>query len=61
MKISYIHNNTLYFLQKQPYETDDDAFNRLWFILNNNLSVNSIKDINQSKIYLNQIYGMTYS
>jgi hypothetical protein len=60
MKISYIHNNTLYFLQKQPYETDDDAFKRLWFILNNNLSFNSIKDINESKKYLNKINGMTY-
>lgn len=61
MKISYIYNNTLYFLQKQPYETDDDAFKRLWFILNNNLSFNSNKDINESKKYLNKINGMTYS
>ena len=60
MKITYIHNNHLYYLDKQPYETDEEVFKRLWYIINNNLSVNIVKDINSSKKYLNELNGMIY-
>ncbi len=60
MKISFIYDNILYFLDKQPYETDEETYIRLWYIINNNLDMNSIKDINLSKIYLNKINGMIY-
>jgi hypothetical protein len=28
--------NTIYKLNKQPFETDTDAYERLWWIINNN-------------------------
>ena len=60
MKISYIFNNNLYYLDKQLYETDVEVFKRLWYILNNKLSVNNTIDINNSKKYLNELNGMIY-
>lgn len=60
MKIVYQTDNKLYYLEKQPYEIDEDVFKRLWYIIDNNLSVNNIEDLNKSKKYLNEIKGMSY-
>jgi hypothetical protein len=50
----------LYLFEKQPYESDEDTYDRLWWIINNNKSINNINDISDSIKYINEKYGMSY-
>lgn len=53
-------NGSLYFLNKQPFESDEDAYWRLWYLINNNKDVSSDKDICESKKELNKLKNMIY-
>jgi hypothetical protein len=51
----------LYYLKKQPFESDKDTYIRAWWLINNNKDFNNKDDISSSIIYLNEyIYGMEY-
>jgi hypothetical protein len=52
--------NTIYKLNKQPFETDIDAYERLWWIINNNKDLNNRKDISDSIKVINIKKGMSY-
>ena len=52
--------NTIYKLNKQPFETDTDAYERLWWIINNNKDFNNRKDISDSIKIINIKKGMSY-
>lgn len=52
--------NTIYKLNKQPFETDSDAYERLWWIINNNKDLNNRKDISDSIKVINIKKGMSY-
>ena len=52
--------NTIYKLNKQPFETDTDAYERLWWIINNNKDFNNRKDISDSIKVINIKKGMSY-
>jgi hypothetical protein len=52
--------NTIYKLYKQPFETDSDAYERLWWIINNNKDLNNRKDISDSIKIINIKKGMSY-
>lgn len=52
--------NTIYKLNKQPFETDSDAYERLWWIINNNKDFNNRKDISDSIKVINIKKGMSY-
>tara|TARA_B000000477_G_scaffold10071_1_gene8445 strand:+ start:841 stop:1035 length:195 start_codon:yes stop_codon:yes gene_type:complete len=52
--------NTIYKLNKQPFETDTDAYERLWWIINNNKDFNNPKDISDSIKVINIKKGMSY-
>ena len=52
--------NTIYKLNKQPFETDTDAYERLWWIINNNKDLNNRKDISDSIKVINIKKGMSY-
>jgi hypothetical protein len=52
--------NTIYKLNKQPFETDTDAYERLWWIINNNKKINNPKDISDSIKVINIKKGMSY-
>lgn len=53
-------NNNIYKLNKQPFESDTNAYIRLWWLINNNKSLDSIEDISLSIIELNKRSGMSY-
>jgi len=52
--------NTIYKLNKQPFETDSDAYERLWWIINNNKDLNNSKDRSDSIKVINIKKGMSY-
>tara|TARA_B110000444_G_scaffold47750_1_gene43598 strand:+ start:707 stop:901 length:195 start_codon:yes stop_codon:yes gene_type:complete len=52
--------NKIYKLNKQPFETDTDAYERLWWIINNNKDLNNRKDISDSVKVINIKKGMSY-
>jgi len=52
--------NTIYKLNKQPFETDTDAYERLWWIINNNKNPNDLKHISDSIKVINIKKGMSY-
>jgi hypothetical protein len=52
--------NKIYKLNKQPFETDTDAYERLWWIINNNKDLNNRKDISDSIKVINIKKGMSY-
>ena len=53
--IIIVHNNSIYNIEKEPFETDENAYKRGWFIIKNQLSYNNINDlISRSIIYLNE-------
>ena len=52
--------NTIYKLNKQPFEIDSDAYERLWWIINNNKDLNNRKDISDSIKVINIKKGMFY-
>jgi hypothetical protein len=52
--IIMIHENKIYKIDKEPYETDENTYVRGWFIINH---FNKFKDeelISRSIIYLNE-------
>jgi hypothetical protein len=61
MKICYNYKNILHFLEKIPYETDEEAYSRLFYIIHNKLDLNNIAHINKSKIYRNQLIHIKYN
>jgi len=52
--------NTIYKLNKQPFETDSDAYERLWWMINNNKDLNNYKDRSDSIKVINIKKGMSY-
>lgn len=59
--ICILYKNRLNYVEKQPYESDDDAYLRGWYIIRHNLSFDSHKDICQSKKAINEEFnGMIY-
>tara|TARA_B110001450_G_scaffold45689_1_gene42361 strand:+ start:5490 stop:5684 length:195 start_codon:yes stop_codon:yes gene_type:complete len=52
--------NTIYKLNKQPFETDSDAHERLWWMINNNKDLNNSKDRSDSIKVINIKKGMSY-
>ena len=50
--IIIIHNNNIYKIYKEPFETDENTYIRAWFLIKNS----TINDYNISKsiIYLNE-------
>lgn len=59
--ICILYKNRLNYIEKQPYESDDDAYMRGWYIIRNGLSFDNPEHICQSKIIINErVHGMTY-
>lgn len=54
--IIIIHNNHIYKIDKEPYETDENTYIRAWFLIKNTTINDYNKDYNISKsiIYLNE-------
>lgn len=54
--IIIIHNNHIYKIDKEPYETDENTYIRGWFLIKNTTINDYNKDYNISKsiIYLNE-------
>lgn len=53
-------NNEIYKLRKQCFETDEDAYERLWWMINNKKDLNNLKDISDSIKMINIKKGMSY-
>lgn len=49
-----IHENKIYKIDKEPYETDDNTYIRGWFIINNFNKFKYVELISRSIIYLNE-------
>lgn len=59
--ICILYKNKLNYLEKQPYEGDDDAYMRGWYMIKNNLSFESAGDVCKSKKAINEERnGMIY-
>jgi len=59
MKMNYIiiiHNNNIYKINKEPFETDENTYIRAWFLIKNyNINdYNNDCNISNSIIYLNE-------
>jgi hypothetical protein len=59
MKMNYIiiiHNNFIYKINKEPFETDENTYIRAWFLIKNyNINdYNNDCNISNSIIYLNE-------
>lgn len=52
--IIIIHDNFIFKIEKEPFETDDDTYRRGWFIIKNNPPVINDEIISKSIIYLNE-------
>lgn len=54
--IIIIHNNHIYKIDKEPYETDENTYIRGWFLIKNTTINDYNRDYNISKsiIYLNE-------
>lgn len=52
--IIIIHDNFIFKIEKEPFETDEDTYRRGWFIIKNNPSVINDEIISKSIIYLNE-------
>jgi hypothetical protein len=52
--------NKIFKLRKQPFETEGDAYERLWWIINNNKNPNELKNISDSIKVINIKKGMSY-
>jgi len=53
-------NNNIFFLNKEPFEDEQDTYDRLWWLINNNKNLDNILDISDSIKYINNKYGMIY-
>lgn len=53
--IVIMHNNFIYKIYKEPYETDENTYIRAWFIIKNNNDIDNLETvISRSIIYLNE-------
>ena len=52
--IIIIHDNFIFKIEKEPFETDEDTYKRGWFIIKNNPHVINDEIISKSIIYLNE-------
>lgn len=52
--IIIIHDNFIFKIEKEPFETDEDTYRRGWFIIKNNPLVINDEIISKSIIYLNE-------
>jgi len=55
--IIIIHDNFIYNINKEPFETDENTYIRAWFIIKNKCNYPSIEEeelISKSIIYLNE-------
>jgi hypothetical protein len=51
--IIMIHNNYIYKIDKEPFETDENTYIRGWYIINENNGIND-EIISKSNIYINE-------
>lgn len=54
MFIIIINDNYIYKIKKLPYETDENAYRRGWFIIKNYSSYDYEELISRSIIYINE-------
>ncbi len=53
--IVIIHNDYIYMIEKEPYETDENTYKRGWYIINNYEKITNINElISRSIIVLNE-------
>jgi len=53
--IAVVHDDYIYTIEKEPYETDENTYIRGWYIIKNSLKIFNIKElISKSIIYLNE-------
>ena len=52
--IIIIHDNYIYKIEKEPFETDENAYKRGWFIIKNLDKNNYEETVLKSIIYLNE-------
>ncbi len=52
--IIIIHDNYIYKIEKEPFETDENAYKRGWFIVKNNHNGSYEEIIGKSIKYLNE-------
>jgi len=53
--IVIIHDNYLYKIHKEPFETDENTYIRAWYIIKNNDGITDLETIiSLSIIYLNE-------
>ena len=52
--IIIIHDNYIYKIEKEPFETDENAYKRGWFIIKNNDKGSFDEIIGKSIKYLNE-------
>jgi len=53
--IIIIHDNNIYKIEKEPFETDENTYKRGWFIIKNYDTGSFDEVIGKSIIYLNEI------
>jgi hypothetical protein len=53
--IIIVHNDYIYNIDKEPFETDENTYKRGWFIIKNYLNYSNLKElISNSIINLNE-------
>lgn len=59
-KINILYNNEIYIIDKEPYETLEETYERGWFIIKNYYNYDYNELISQSIININSKKGMEY-
>ena len=59
-KINILYNNDIYIIDKDPYETFEETYERGWFIIKNYNNYDYDELVSQSIIALNIKKGMEY-
>lgn len=53
--IVIIHNDYIYIIEKEPYESDENTYNRGWYIINNYDKIKNMNElISRSIMVLNE-------
>lgn len=53
--IVIIDNDYIYIIEKEPYESDENTYNRGWYIINNHNKIKNLNElISRSIIVLNE-------
>jgi len=53
--IVIVHDDFIYIIEKEPYETDENTYNRGWYIINNHMKISNINElISRSIMFLNE-------